>query len=51
LQVFDAAGELLGQFSEIGRLNEVGRRQLLRRRTAGRGQQRQGRFQIGHRQR
>jgi hypothetical protein len=46
LKVFDAAGEFLGELSEIGCLKEVGCGELFRRRTGGGVQQRQGRLQI-----
>ena len=46
LEVFEASGEFLGEFREIGRLKEVGSGQLLERRIGGRIQQRQGRLQV-----
>jgi hypothetical protein len=50
LQVFDTAGEVLGQFREICRLKESSAGQLLHHRSGRRVQQRQGRLQIRRRQ-
>jgi hypothetical protein len=46
LQVFDTAGEVLGQFREICCLKESSAGQLLHHRSGRRVQQRQGRLQI-----